>query len=229
LRYHVKRCPGPCRGELSVETAAEYRQAIDDACAFLGGERNDLIDRLKREMFEAAARQDYERAARLRDALRDADQVLLGQRLITGAVEANNLLIVYPSAEEGFAELYLVRHGRLAGQQRAPHETASVAEAAQSLARVAALLGAPPLCVGREEVDQINIISRWIAHHSDDSDRCFFNLPQALDQTDELTAFAERVAAIVCAPAPDIAEASHESDADEDFADRDPAPDESDW
>jgi hypothetical protein len=83
--------------------------------------------------------------------------------------------------------------------------------------------------VGREEVDQINIISRWIAHHSDDSDRCFFNLPQALDQTDELNAFAERVAAIVCAPAPDIAEASDESDADEDFADREPAPDESDW
>jgi DNA polymerase-3 subunit epsilon len=231
LRYHVKRCPGPCRGELSAETAAEYRQAIEDACAFLGGERTDLIDRLKREMFEAAARQDYERAARLRDALRDADQVLLGQRLITGAVEANNLLIVYPSAEAGFAELYLVRHGRLASQQRASHDTASVAEAAQALARVAVLLGAPPLCVGREEVDQINIISRWVAHHSDDSERCFFSLPQALDQPDEIAAFAARVAAIVCAPAPDIAEDGEvgASDDGDDFADREPALDESDW
>jgi DNA polymerase-3 subunit epsilon len=231
LRYHVKRCPGPCRGELSAEAAVEYRQAIEDACAFLGGERTDLIDRLKREMFEAAARQDYERAARLRDALRDADQVLLGQRLITGAVEANNLLIVYPSAEAGFAELYLVRHGRLASQQRAPHDTASVAEAAQALAQVAALLGAPPLCVGREEVDQINIISRWVAHHSDDSERCFFNLPQALDQPDEIAAFAERVAAVVCAPAPDIIVDGEdgESDDGDDFAEGEPAPDESDW
>lgn len=230
LRYHVKRCPGPCRGALGAKAAEEYRQAIEDACAFLGGERTDLIDRLRREMFEAAARQDYERAARLRDALRDADQVLLGQRLITGAVEANNLLIVYPSAEAGCDELYLVRHGRLAGQQRASHQAESVAAAAMALAHTAVALGEPPPCVGREEVDQINIISRWIAHHSDDSERCFFNLPHALDQADEASAFAERVAATVCAPAPDveIAEAG-ESEDDADFADGDPAPDESDW
>ncbi|HEU5348624.1 MAG TPA: exonuclease domain-containing protein, partial [Ktedonobacterales bacterium] len=69
LRYHLKRCAGPCRGELSDEAAAAYRAAVAEACAFLGGERADLIDRLKREMFEAAARQDFERAARLRDAL----------------------------------------------------------------------------------------------------------------------------------------------------------------
>ncbi|HKV85727.1 MAG TPA: exonuclease domain-containing protein, partial [Ktedonobacterales bacterium] len=96
LRYHLKRCPGPCRGVLDDDVVAAHARAVEEACAFLGGERDDLIDRLKRQMFEAAARQDFERAARLRDALRDADQVLLGQRLVTGAVEANNLLIVYP-------------------------------------------------------------------------------------------------------------------------------------
>lgn len=226
LRYHVKRCPAPCRGGMSASASDEYRVAIEDACAFLGGERTDLIDRLKREMFEAAGRQDYERAARLRDALRDADQVLLGQRLITGAVEANNLLIAYPSAEVGAVELFLIRHGRLARQARVEHGLASVESAARELAETAAALGAPPLCVGREEVDQINIVARWISHHSEDSERSFFSLPAALDQQADITAFAQRVAAIVCAPAPDVAEtASDESDDDEmdDFADSGPS------
>ncbi|MDE3228484.1 MAG: UvrB/UvrC motif-containing protein [Chloroflexota bacterium] len=205
LRYHVKRCPGPCRGELSDAAQAEYRQAVADACAFLGGERTDLIDRLKREMFEAAARQDFERAARLRDALRDADQVLLGQRLVTGAVEANNLLIAYPSSEAGAVELYLIRHGRLARQARVAREQEAIGAAAHDLALAAAALGAPPPCVGREEVDQINIVARWISHHSEDSERAFFSLPTALDDAAELAAFAERVAATICEPVTDVA------------------------
>ncbi len=224
LRYHVKRCPGPCKGGMATRAQEEYRQAVEDACAFLGGERTDLIDRLKREMFEAAARQDFERAARLRDALRDADQVLLGQRLITGAIEANNLLIVYPSSEVGAMELYLIRHGRLARQARVEQAPASIATAARELAQAAAELGTPPLCVGREEVDQINIVARWISHHSEDSDRAFFSLPVTLDHEDALDAFSERVAAIVCVPAPDDATAERdERDEEDDFADTEPA------
>lgn len=233
LRYHVKRCPAPCRGGLSASVSEEYRAAIEDACAFLGGERTDLIDRLKREMFEAAARQDYERAARLRDALRDADQVLLGQRLITGAVEANNLLIAYPSAEAGSIELFLVRHGRLARQARVEQALASVEAAVHELAATAAALGTPPLCVGREEVDQINIVARWISHHSEDSERSFFSLPATLDRADEISAFAERVATIVCAPMPDVTEPSDDrdkSDECDEFADSESAREtDADW
>jgi DNA polymerase III subunit epsilon len=211
LRYHLKRCPAPCRGELDAEAQAAYRRAVEEACAFLGGERDDLIDRLKRQMFEAAARQDFERAARLRDALRDADQVLLGQRLVTGAVEANNLLIVYPSAEEGHLELFLVRHGRLAGQRRVPHEDARVEGELRALAASAAALGAPPARVGRAEVDQINIIARWIHHHSEDDERAFFRLPRDLGDAAAVDAFVLRVLAALAQRA-----AGDESEDDED-------------
>ncbi|HEX8036681.1 MAG TPA: exonuclease domain-containing protein, partial [Ktedonobacterales bacterium] len=193
LRYHIKRCPAPCRGELTTEAAAAYRQAVEEACAFLGGERADLIDRLKQQMFTASARQDFERAARLRDALRDADQVLLGQRLVTGAVEANNLLIVYPSAEPEHVEFYLIRHGRLAAQRRVTYDTVLLDATLRELVAEAATLGPPPARVGREEVDQINIIARWIHHHSDDDERAFFRLPSEPSNPDEVNDFARRV------------------------------------
>ncbi len=199
LRYHLKRCPGPCRGELNADTRAAYQAAVEEACAFLGGDRADLVDRLKRQMFEAAARQDFERAAHLRDALRDADQVLLGQRLVTGAVEANNLLIIYPSAEADHTELFLIRHGRLAHQMRVRRSAEALDGAVRELVTDAAALGMPPARVGRAEVDQINIIARWIHHHSDDDERAFFRLPRDLSNVDETNEFIERVVAAVMA------------------------------
>jgi excinuclease UvrABC nuclease subunit len=181
---------------LSAETAATYMRDIEEACKFLGGERDDLMDRLRKEMLAASARQDYERAARLRDALRDADAVLLGQRLITGAVEANNLLILYPSSEDGAIEAYLIRHGRLAGQRRSPANANDLARDLGELVTLARTLPAPPLRVGREEVDQINIIARWIHQHSDDEARAFFSLPRELGDAEIMGEFIAGVVEI---------------------------------
>ncbi len=181
LRLHLGRCPGPCRGDVDV---TEYQKVIEQVCAFLGGEREDLLERLRRQMHEAAHNLNFERAAWFRDAIRSADEVLIGQRLITGAVEANNLFIVYPSAIEGHNELFLIRHGRLVQQRAVLHEPDSMKRAIYALLDVAATLGDAPSIVGKAEVDQINIISRWIHRHSDD--RAFFSFQSAL--TDEQAA-----------------------------------------
>ncbi len=181
LRLHLDRCPGPCRGGVD---SAEYHKVIEQVCAFLGGEREDLLERLRRQMHEAAHNLNFERAAWFRDAIRSADEVLIGQRLITGAVEANNLFIVYPSAAERHNEIFLIRHGRLVQQRSVPHEPAAMKQAIYELLDVAATLGDAPSIVGKAEVDQINIISRWIHRHSDD--RAFFTFQSAL--TDEQAA-----------------------------------------
>ncbi|MGH2481585.1 MAG: GIY-YIG nuclease family protein, partial [Ktedonobacteraceae bacterium] len=110
LRLHLNRCSAPCRGDADPEA---YRQVIAEVCAFLGGEREDLLDRLRRQMLESSQQLNFERAAWLRDTIRSVDEVLIGQKLITGAVESNNLLIVYPSARENSNEVFLIRHGRL--------------------------------------------------------------------------------------------------------------------
>src|SRR5579883_3011754 len=188
LRLHLNRCPGPCRGEMD---STEYRKTIEEVCAFLGSEREDLLDRLRRQMLEASQLLNFERAAWLRDTIRSADEVLIGQQLITGAVEANNLFIVYPSAKEGHNELFLIRHGRLVEQRCVLHEDVATKEAVRELLQVARQLGAPPSIVGKAEVDQINILSRWIHRHSED--RAFFPLQQALGDEEEARMLAQRI------------------------------------
>src|SRR2546421_2291722 len=137
LRLHLDRCPGPCRGDANPD---EYGKTIAEVCAFLGGEREDLLDRLRRQMLEASQNLNFERAAWLRDTIRSADEVLIGQRLITGAVEANNLFIVYPSAQEGCNEIFLIRHGRLLEQRSIPHEPGPMQTAVHELLAIAAAL-----------------------------------------------------------------------------------------
>ncbi|MBA2286248.1 MAG: GIY-YIG nuclease family protein [Ktedonobacteraceae bacterium] len=197
LRLHLDRCPGPCTGKADQE---EYHRVIKEVCAFLGGEREDLVDRLRRQMLEASHHMNYERAAWLRDTIRSVEEVLIGQQIITGAVESNNLFIVYPSAAEGHDEVFLIRHGRLLKQHSVPHKQEVMATTVRELLTIASGLGAPPDIVGKAEVDQINIISRWIHRHSDD--RAFFPFQHALLDEDEAERLTSRIWHDICAIQP---------------------------
>jgi DNA polymerase III subunit epsilon len=188
LRLHLNRCSAPCRGDADQEA---YREVIGEVCAFLGGEREDLLDRLRRQMLEASQELNFERAAWLRDTIRSVDEVLIGQKLITGAIEANNLLIIYPSARENSNELFLIRHGRLVEQRCVAHTPETTRQTVGELLQRAIELGEPPPIVGQAEVDQINIISRWIHHHS--GERAFFPVQPALTDPDEARLLAQRV------------------------------------
>ncbi|MDR2429562.1 MAG: excinuclease ABC subunit UvrC [Puniceicoccales bacterium] len=53
----------------NVVSVDGYRARVEAACAFLEGRSREWLEDLRRQMREAAARQDYERAAGLRDAV----------------------------------------------------------------------------------------------------------------------------------------------------------------
>jgi len=72
LDYHIDRCRAPCVGYQSRE---DYRSMIDDVLLFLEGKTVDVRGRMRARMLEASGRQDFERAAQLRDALKWLDQV----------------------------------------------------------------------------------------------------------------------------------------------------------
>ncbi|MEM6974352.1 MAG: excinuclease ABC subunit UvrC [Pseudomonadota bacterium] len=67
LLYQIKRCSGPCTGEISAEN---YAGLVEDAVAFLEGRTTRVQEELAERMREAAAKMDFERAALYRDRLR---------------------------------------------------------------------------------------------------------------------------------------------------------------
>ena len=68
LYAHLKYCTAPCIGNVGRE---EYLQQVKAACDFLEGQCAEMQDQLEAEMKKAAAAQEYERAAELRDLLAD--------------------------------------------------------------------------------------------------------------------------------------------------------------
>ena len=91
LNFQMGYCAGPCCGEISV---AAYRRALSQAALILAGRGRPVLSALKRRMDEAAARLDFEEAARLRDALADLQQVMENQAIDAGRDEDLDVLAV---------------------------------------------------------------------------------------------------------------------------------------
>ncbi|HPC59269.1 MAG TPA: excinuclease ABC subunit UvrC [Verrucomicrobiota bacterium] len=68
LYGHLKYCTAPCIGNVTRE---QYLEQVTAACDFLEGQCEEMEGQLEAEMKKAAAAQDYERAAELRDLLAD--------------------------------------------------------------------------------------------------------------------------------------------------------------
>jgi len=68
LYAHLKYCTAPCIANVTRE---QYLEQVTAACDFLEGQCDEMQDRLGEEMKKAAAAQEYEKAAQLRDLLAD--------------------------------------------------------------------------------------------------------------------------------------------------------------
>jgi excinuclease ABC subunit C len=66
LLFQIKRCAGPCTGEVAPEAYAELTREARD---FLTGKSRAVRERLAGEMNAAAEKLEFERAARLRDRI----------------------------------------------------------------------------------------------------------------------------------------------------------------
>jgi excinuclease ABC subunit C len=79
LYYDMHRCLGPCVAGLT--TRAAYDEAVEQSRLFLSGRGEQLARRLRREMQAAAEVLEFERAARLRDALAEVEAISQRRKL----------------------------------------------------------------------------------------------------------------------------------------------------
>jgi excinuclease ABC subunit C len=92
----IKNCSAPCIGRISPE---EYRERMEQACAFLNGESKDLVAGLEEEMQKAAARFDFERAAELRDMVSNLRQTVKPTRTFERGAVARAVSTIDPMAD----------------------------------------------------------------------------------------------------------------------------------
>ncbi|HEV2691262.1 MAG TPA: excinuclease ABC subunit UvrC [Verrucomicrobiae bacterium] len=71
LYAHLKYCTAPCVGNV---TPAQYLDQVKSACDFLEGQCREMQGQLEAEMKKAAAAHEFEKAADLRDLIRDLNE-----------------------------------------------------------------------------------------------------------------------------------------------------------
>jgi excinuclease ABC subunit C len=111
LQYYIKRCLGPCVKELT--TPESYQEAVRDVKLFLEGRPTDLARSLHERMEQAAAAEEYERAARYRDLISTVEQLQERQRI--AAAEGDDADVFGYHYENGMlaVNLFHMRGGRV--------------------------------------------------------------------------------------------------------------------
>ena len=111
LQYYIKRCLGPCVKDLT--TPETYQEAVRDVKMFLEGRPTDLARSLRARMEQAAANQEYERAARYRDLISTVEQLQERQRI--AAAEGDDADVFGYHYENGMlaVNLFHMRGGKM--------------------------------------------------------------------------------------------------------------------
>jgi len=114
LLGYIDKCSAPCVGRVSPE---EHRDIVDGFVSFMNGHTDQVVRQLTREMEEAAAELEFERAARLRDDLEAINKVMEQQSVVLGDGTDADLIAVHSDELEAAVQIFHVRGGRIRGQR----------------------------------------------------------------------------------------------------------------
>ncbi|MEN8614797.1 excinuclease ABC subunit UvrC [Dehalogenimonas sp. THU2] len=114
LEYDMGRCPAPCTGKVVAE---DYQKSIDQIVLFLEGRQEKVVRQLNNQMTAAADKMDYERAASLRDRIRDIEEVIAAQRVATRVKGELDAVSFAQNGDESYVMVFFIRGGKLIGRE----------------------------------------------------------------------------------------------------------------
>ena len=106
LLWQIKRCSGPCTGEISH---VDYANLVAEARDFLSGKSRAVRERLAQEMNEAAEKLEFERAARLRDRIAALSAVQGQQGVNPRTVEEADVFAIAEEAGQFCVQVFFFR------------------------------------------------------------------------------------------------------------------------
>jgi excinuclease ABC subunit C len=112
IEYEMKRCPAPCVGRI---TPAAYAELLDGTELFLRGRSAELSELLRAKMAAAAAAEDFEQAAQLRDRIAAVEDTIARQQIVSDRAQDRDVFGLARRAGEVQIQVLHVREGRVTG------------------------------------------------------------------------------------------------------------------
>ena len=109
LLYQIKRCSGPCTGEIGPE---DYAELVGEARDFLSGKSQKVKAEISGAMQYAAEELDFERAAVFRDRLAALSHVQTHQGINTQAVDEADVFAIHQEGGQTCIQVFFFRTGQ---------------------------------------------------------------------------------------------------------------------
>ena len=170
LYYHMKQCKAPCCKKISKQSYNDY---IGEIKQLLEGKGDESAAKITAEMKAAAAALDFEKAARLRDAIK-ALMILQNQNIVESFDSDDRDYIAYYSEGELVSFTVLkIRGGKLLGREN--YHVESLNDDIDLIGEFMACyyeeaLQIPP-CVYIPKTEQADLISKWLANEMKSTSR----------------------------------------------------------
>lgn len=108
----IGKCAAPCVGRISKE---EHKSLALDFSSFMAGNDSSFLELIENEMKAAAARQDYESAAKYRDQLTAMQTVLTKNSVVLPDTVDGDVIGIAHDELAAAVQLFTVRGGRIRG------------------------------------------------------------------------------------------------------------------
>jgi len=109
LQYQIKRCAGPCTGEIA---GADYAGLVSEAKAFLSGRSQLIKEQMAAQMEAASADLEFERAAIYRDRLAALSHVQAHQGINPQTVEEADVFAIFQEGGQSCVQVFFFRTGQ---------------------------------------------------------------------------------------------------------------------
>ncbi|MCR5566070.1 MAG: excinuclease ABC subunit UvrC [Clostridiales bacterium] len=112
MNYDIGRCMAPCAGKCTEET---YRAMMEGVLNFLDGDYESVVKKLKADMEAAAAAMRYEKAAKIRDKIKDVEGLMERQIALRTDRSEQDLIALAQDGLDAMVQILYVRGGRMVG------------------------------------------------------------------------------------------------------------------
>lgn len=114
LNYYIDQCQAPCAYEIDEKL---YEKEIKEIESFLNGREDRLVKNLQNKMLKASQKQKYELAARYRDQLEHAKQILEKQNITETKGMDMDMISMSREADTVSVQVFFMRNGKIIERQ----------------------------------------------------------------------------------------------------------------
>lgn len=115
LNFHINKCSGLCRGEITKE---EYSATIASVVSFLKSDYESVIKENENKMITAAENLDFETAASLRDLINSIKNLRQNQKIVFDDKVERDVFGMYSDDISSCLAVTVIREGRIIDSER---------------------------------------------------------------------------------------------------------------